>query len=390
MEFKTELSPITALCFEYFAGSKERSDLHFKENNPPVFRIEGELETFPIGELGGSPVIDNAYAKQFIHDLYRLRWGDDKGKVLFEEFLENGYQDDFAVDITTDVRARVNIYKSMGTLNAALRQIPAEMPVLENIGFDGVHQNVIKATLAKREGLILITGQTGSGKSTTLASFINYINRTHKKHVVTIEDPVEFRHKNEKSLISHREIGSDTETFFTGLRASLREDPDIILVGEMRDPETALAAMQAAQTGHIVLATLHTNSAPETVTRLLDMFPPEKSDSIRTSLAQALLMIISQKLPPTLAKKRALCYEIMLNNQAIKSTITNDKQGYDTKIKDIMQAEIPRGMIPMPNKLANMVKATMIDEATAREYCGSSKDDQNRLNLALGKPIDRF
>lgn len=390
MAFKIELAPITELLFEFFAGNKDRSDLHFKEGNAAVFRIDGELEEFSISQLGGSPIIDRGYAIAFIKDLYKLRWGEEKGSRLFDEFLENGYQDDFAIDINEIVRARVNVYKSMGKLNAALRQIPSEMPSLEHIGFDGLHQNVIKNMLNKREGLVLITGQTGSGKSTTLASLINYINGNVKKHVVTIEDPVEFRHKNNRSLISHREVGSDTESFFSGLRAALREDPDIILIGEMRDPETALAAMQAAQTGHVVLATLHTNSAAETVTRLLDMFPPEKSDSIRTSLAQALLMIISQKLPPTLTKKRALCYEILLANQQIKASIIRDKQGYDTKIKDVMDMKAGEGMITMSRNLANMVRKGVIDENTAKEYCGGSEDDQTRLFNALGKTLNRL
>lgn len=373
------LKPITKELFEYFAGNSDRSDLHMKQGNPPYFRTNGKLEIKSI-ECSPENIMTSDLAKDFICDIFKMRWHED-GEAKFNEYLKHGFQEDFAIQINERVRARVNVYKSLGTINAALRQIPSEMPVLEHIGFNrpsfgGAHLEKIKQILNKKEGLVLITGQTGSGKSTTLASMVNYINSTYSKHIITIEDPVEFRHHNKKSVISHREVGADTESFFTGLRASLREDPDIILVGEMRDPETALAAMQAAQTGHIVLATLHTNSAPETLTRILDMFPPEKSKSIKVSLAQSLLMILSQKLPPTVSGKRTLAYELMYMTPQIRTSILKEEDAFDVRIADIISENTNRGMIPMARNLSDLVKNEIIDINTAIEYLTDQSEDR--------------
>jgi len=233
----------------------------------------------------------------------------------------------------------------------------------------------------RKEGLILVTGQTGSGKSTTLAAIINDLNENDKKKILTIEDPVEFVHQQKNSDIVQREVGefADTQSFYTGLKAALREDPDIILVGEIRDEETALAAMQAAQTGHIVFATLHTNSAAETITRIIDMFPPEKERSIKTTLASSLRMIISQKLAPSLDGKRKLIYEILVNNTEIQNQIVKEKFD-DSHVKRSINSgrSTEDKMIPMEYCLLERVKKREISEKTAIEYA-NYKDEIKQL-----------
>ena len=364
------LNEETKELFDFFSNSKDNSDLHIKEGNVPYVRVNGELIDKPLSMTPNGIVTEDA-AKAILEDIFFARF-KDKFAQKSNEFLSSGYQEDFAIQINDSVRARVNIYKSLGKINIALRQIPSIMPNINDIGFMPMHLNLIKNFAQKREGLILITGQTGSGKSTTLASLINEINETTRKHIITIEDPVEFRHTNKKSIISHREVGegNDTETFFSGLRAALREDPDIILVGEMRDAETSLAAIQAAQTGHIVLATLHTNSAAETITRLIDMFPPEKASGIAASIAQSLLMIISQKLIPNTAGRRMLAYEVLYNNSTVKQLFVNDIKIIDVKIRDQLKASYNEGMIGLPRFLANQVKANVINKNVAMEYLG--------------------
>ena len=364
------LNEETQELFDFFTNSKDNSDLHIKEGFVPYFRKNGELIDKPLTTTPNGIVTQDA-ARAILEDIFFSRF-KEKFADKCEEFLSSGYQEDFAIQINNSVRARVNVYKSLGKINIALRQIPSIMPNINDIGFMPVHLNLIKNFIQKREGLILITGQTGSGKSTTLASLLNEINETVRKHIITIEDPVEFKHTNKKSIIAHREVGegNDTETFFTGLRAALREDPDIILVGEMRDAETSLAAIQAAQTGHIVLATLHTNSAAETITRLIDMFPPEKASGIAASIAQSLLMIISQKLVPNTAGRRVLAYEVLYNNSVIKNLLVNDINVIDVKIRDQLKSSYNEGMIGLPRFLSEKVKENVINKNVAIEYLG--------------------
>lgn len=364
------LNEETKELFDFFANSKDNSDLHIKEGNVPYVRVNGELIDKPLSMTKNGIVTEEA-VRSILEDIFFSRF-KDKFVEKSNDFFDHGYQEDFAIQINDSVRARVNVFKSLGKVNIALRQIPSIMPNINDIGFMPMHLNLIKNFVQKREGLILITGQTGSGKSTTLASLINEINETVRKHIITIEDPVEFKHTNKKSVISHREVGdgNDTESFFTGLRAALREDPDIILVGEMRDAETSLAAIQAAQTGHIVLATLHTNSAAETITRLIDMFPPEKALGIAASIAQSLLMIISQKLIPNTAGRRMLAYEILYNNSTIKQLFVNDIKAIDVKIRDQLKASYNEGMIGLPRFLADKVKENIVSKNIALEYLG--------------------
>lgn len=337
VENRELLSEKSLEMLDYFVAKDETSDFHFKTGVKPVFREKGELYEKEFNDIH---VITRNDAKEFVFDLFKLRYGADKGSKLFVDFYQKGFQFDMAITINETKRARVNIYKSLGELCVALRQIPSKMPDIEKIGIQNIHLNTMKEMIEGTQGLILVTGQTGSGKSTTLASFVNYINLHFKRHIITIEDPVEFQHTSKVSYVSHREVGEngDVLSFHDGLKASLREDPDIILVGEIRDAETALAAMQAAQTGHIVFATLHTNSVSETLTRIIDLFPPEKASSIRTSLAQSFRMIISQMLIRGVDGNRFLCYEFVCNDNKVASTIISEEHTYAQSIEDIMNS----------------------------------------------------
>lgn len=366
-----------------FGNSEKNSDFHAKEGFKASIRSSGSL-------IEISEPLTHEQIEEIISTLFILKWGKELGMEKYTEFKDSGTEIDFAVNISDTVRARVNCYKSMGIMGCALRQIPSTMPKLENIGFDEIHKHVIQNLASKKEGLILVTGQTGSGKSTTLASIVNYINEHSKKHIITIEDPVEFRHKNKSSIITHREVGegADTKTFFSGLKGALRQDPDIILVGEIRDAETCLAAMQAAQTGHIVLGTLHTNSAPETITRIIDMFPAEKVKTVLTSISQSLLAVISQKLVPNKNGGRTLAYELMINSEPIKQ-ILNSGEGsnFAKQIESKMIALRNEGMETLVYRLSTLVQNNIIDEEVALEFIPAGDDNLNKFNLYLGREV---
>lgn len=318
-----ELTGKLAKILLEFSNNDDCSDLHLRTNQHPYFRVNGVL----------SPNVDyqaltEEESKEFVAGLIKIRYGNkDVSNDIIEMVNNSNKELDMSITLPNGGnRARVNIFLNNFKLAVVLRKIPKEIPNIETLGFFNEHINKINEISNKKEGLILVTGQTGSGKSTTLAAILKMINETRQRHIITIEDPIEFYHENKKSLITHREVGkfSDTSSFESGIRASLREDPDVILIGEMRDAETAIAAIQAAQTGHIVLATLHTNSVAESITRLVDMFPSDKAKSIKASLANSLSMIISQRLVPNTIGKRTLAYELMVSNNAVKNLITED------------------------------------------------------------------
>jgi len=350
--------------YKQFIANKSASDLHIRTNMVPVMRINGELKkNTEFGELNVT------FIKVMIGLMYKDRFGKE-AKKMYEDFILKGKESDFAIDIPdSNYRARVNVFKSLGDLGIVMRKIPNDMPKLDDLGIMDEHKRLLRQYLSYKEGLILITGQTGSGKSTTLAAIINEINEQYGKHIITIEDPVEFKHNNKKSMITHREVGeeSDTASFEKGIRGAVREDPDIILVGEMRDAETAKAALSAAQTGHLVFATLHTNSAPETLVRLLDMFPSDNADSIRVSLGQSLRVVMSQKLAPTVDGKRTLCYEFLYSNNNIKNAIITDKSFVNT-IKEQMNTKFREGMLNMNRCLYERYNAGLISTDVAYEF----------------------
>jgi twitching motility protein PilT len=359
----------------YFLGSKDASDLYIREN--PAMRNGGKIV-----KIDGVQKLSEEELQEVIKELLRWRYSDDTSvELFFKKAMFENEEVDIAVKLPgTNLRARVNIYKSMGVLGTVLRKIPTEIPKFNKLGFYEINDIAIKNAISKREGLVLVTGQTGTGKSTTLASIIDYLNETQSKHIITVEDPVEFTHQEKKCIVTQREVGNnaDTKTFADGLRASLREAPDIILVGEMRDAETATAAMNAAQTGHLVFATLHTNSAPETVLRIIDMFPADKEKSVKVALASSLLMVISQKLVPDINGKRSLCYEIMQNNTAIKNIIINESSP-ESKILNKMVETMKDGSIPLNHLLNKRINDGLISIERALEF----SNDRDALESLL-------
>lgn len=261
------------------AYSSKASDLHISVGSPPVIRMDGTLHP-----LEGAPVTADEAA-----EMAEALLGSERNEVF-----RNAGEVDFSYPLDGGVRFRVNVYRQRGEISIAARAIAAEIPSLEQLSMPPI----LSALSLKPQGLILVTGPTGSGKSSTLAAMLNYINKTESKHIVTLEDPIEFLHSHGTCLVDQREVGSDTASFASGLRAALRQDPDVILVGEMRDLETITAAVTAAETGHLVMATLHTTDAPQTIDRIIDAFPGHQQGQIRSQLASVLLAVVSQRLFP--------------------------------------------------------------------------------------------
>jgi twitching motility protein PilT len=282
------------------------SDLHLVVGSEPQIRIDKELRSLNLPVLDAKDVETMAYALI-----------EDKQKKEFEEHNEL----DFSFELKGIGRFRANYYRTIHGIACAFRMIPIEIPTLDEYENPPIFKELIK----KEKGLILVTGPTGSGKSTTLASMLHEINMTQRRHIITIEDPVEFVHKNDKSLFSQRDVGSNTASFASALKYSLRQDPDIILIGEIRDAETIGAALTAAETGHLVFATLHTNSAPATINRIIDVFNGDKQAQVRAQLASSLVAVISQTLIPKVGSGKVATQEILITNPAIQNQIREDK-----------------------------------------------------------------
>ncbi|HMO10270.1 MAG TPA: type IV pilus twitching motility protein PilT [Actinotalea sp.] len=334
------------------------SDLHLTSGAQPMIRLDGGLRP-----LEGFPVM---YADALQRTLYSVL--SQKQRETFEEHLEL----DFAYAVRGVSRFRVNLYKQRDSIGAAFRMIPYEIKPLEDLGVPPVVANF--AGLPR--GLVLVTGPTGSGKSTTLAAIIDLANRSRNDHIMTVEDPIEFLHRHKKSLINQREVGADTHSFANALKHVLRQDPDIILVGEMRDLETIQVALTAAETGHLVFATLHTQDAAQTIDRIIDVFPAYQQDQIRTQLASALQGVVCQ----TLCKKangkgRAVATEVMLATPAIRNLI---REGKTHQIYSAMQAGASMGMHTLDQHLAELVKSSKITYEVALEKC-HHVEDFNRL-----------
>jgi twitching motility protein PilT len=311
------------------------SDLHLISGIAPNLRIEGELS--PLTTFG-------VLTPDIISELLKA--------VLTSEQLERlkvNKEIDFSLSFSEKARFRVNAYTQKGTLAAAFRRIPLEIPVIDQLGLP----KIIHSFTTLKQGLVLVTGPTGHGKSTTLAAMINEINTTRAAHVITIEDPVEFIFKPIKSIISQREMGQDTHSWPVALRSALREDPDVVLVGEMRDLETIAAALTVAETGHLVFATLHTNSAAQTIDRIVDVFPEEQQDQVRLQLSNVIEAVFSQRLIPGTTKKRVPAYEIMLGTTAIRTAI---REGKTHQIDSVLQTSLEIGMNTLEYSLANLIK----------------------------------
>ncbi len=282
------------------------SDLHLVVGSEPQIRIDKELRPLNL------PVLTDKDIESMSYSII-----NEKQKKAFEEDLEL----DFSFELEGIGRFRANYYKTIYGIGCAFRMIPLEIPTLDDYNSPPIFKELIK----KEKGLILVTGPTGSGKSTTLASMLNEINMTERRHIITIEDPVEFVHKNNKSLFSQRDVGDNTKSFATALKYSLRQDPDIILIGEMRDAETIGAALTAAETGHLVFGTLHTNSAPGTINRIIDVFEGVEQAQIRAQLSTSLIAVVSQSLIPKIPKGKVAAQEILISNPAIANLIREDK-----------------------------------------------------------------
>jgi len=282
------------------------SDLHLVVGSEPQIRIDKELRPLNLPVLSAKDIENMSYSII-----------NEKQKKAFEDEFEL----DFSFELDGVGRFRANYYKTIYGIGCAFRMIPLEIPSLDDFNSPPIFKELVK----KEKGLILVTGPTGSGKSTTLASMLNEINITERRHIITIEDPVEFVHKNKKSLFSQRDVGDDTKSFAAALKYSLRQDPDVILIGEMRDAETIGAALTAAETGHLVFGTLHTNSAPGTINRIIDVFEGVEQAQIRAQLATSLVAVVSQSLIPKIPKGKVATQEILISNPAISNLIREDK-----------------------------------------------------------------
>ena len=338
------------------------SDLHISNLLPPVMRIDGQLIRHESPALTPDDV--EALLFPMLSNEQRRR-------------LEQEWELDFSYGVDNIGRFRVNIYKDKGCYAAAFRTISSKAPQLEDLGLP----EIVRKIAEKPRGLVLVTGPTGSGKSTTLAAMIDYINRTRSEHILTIEDPVEFVHTSKKSIIHQRELGADTRSFANALKSALREDPDIILVGEMRDHETISLALTAAETGHLVFGTLHTSSAAQTIDRIIDVFPEGQQQQIRTQLANSLVAVFSQtllqKLQPDGTKKgRVMAQEIMVVTPAIANLIREAKAA---QIYSTIQTSQGMGMETLEMALAKLFKNKLVtlEDALAR----SSRPDELKRQL---------
>ena len=332
------------------------SDIHLKPDSPPILRIHGRLEPEPA--LG---VVTAAFMDDVAQRILSER--------LYAE-LKDGREVDAAYSITNLGRFRVNMFLALGVVRAVMRAIPSKKPQFEDLGLPPVLAHLA----VERRGMILVTGITGSGKSTTLAAIVDYINRHRNDHIITIEDPIEFTHDDVNCVVSQRQVGHDTSSFAVALRAALREDPDVILVGEMRDAETMAVALHAAETGHLVLSTLHTLNATETVNRIIATFPPHQEQQIRDQLAAVLQGVVSQRLIPRLAGEgRVPAVEVMIGTAAIRECIREAKRTPEIPVF-IAQGASQYGMQTFDQCLLTLYRDGVIAYETAKQSASSPDD----------------
>ncbi|HYE10826.1 MAG TPA: type IV pilus twitching motility protein PilT [Patescibacteria group bacterium] len=338
---------------------QKASDLHLTAGAWPTLRINGKLQRM------GEEILSS-----------------DDTKTLIEQFLTANQlahlnslgELDFAYTNLNSGRFRVNAYKQRDSYALAIRMISSRIPSMGELGLPPI----LKDLAMKQRGLILVTGPTGSGKTTTLAAMLDFINKNRQCHILTLEDPIEYQHKHNQSIVNQREIGTDTQSFGNALRAALRQDPDVVLVGEMRDLETISIALTAAETGHLVLSTLHTIGAAKTIDRVIDVFPPHQQEQIRVQLASVLEAIISQQLMPTVEEnRRVAAHEIMIANTAVKNLI---REGKAFQIQNLIQTGSKLGMQSMDYSLSQLCKQLQISRQTALEH----SVDRDMLERFLG------
>lgn len=336
------------------------SDIHLTTGRPPSYRIDGVL----------APIEGERLTPQMLEDILMPLMD-----VRHREELQNNGQTDFAYAISGVGRFRVNVFKQRGTLASVMRSLPFNIPEPEDLG---IPAEVVEMTTRKR-GLILVTGPTGSGKSTTLASLIHVINRNYPYHIITLEDPIEYLHRHDKSVVNQREIGSDSTNYAQALRAALREDPDVILVGEMRDLETISTAITAAETGHLVFSTLHTIGADKTIDRIIDVFPPNQQQQIRIQLASVLECVVSQQLLKKAdGSGRVAALEVLFANNAVRNLIRESKT---YQIASIMQTNKRAGMQTMDDALYDLYMRKLIDADNAVTYAQDPVSMNKKVNF---------
>jgi twitching motility protein PilT len=338
--------------------ARNASDLHLTAGAPPMVRVRGRL-----APLEGYPKLSTTDTREIV---YSILTNDQRQK------FENEWQLDFAYSVPGHARFRVNAYMQRAAIGAAFRLIPATIKSIEDLGLPAASHEFIK----KPRGFVLVTGPTGSGKSTSLAAMIDAINQQREEHIMTVEDPIEFLHSHKRCIVNQREIGSDAQTFAAALKGALRQDPDVILVGEMRDLETISTALTAAETGHLVFATLHTQSAPQTIDRIIDVFPAHQQDQVRVQLSVALEGVMTQQLIPTAdGSSRVMAAEVLVPTPAVRNLI---REGKTHQIPSAMQTGSNVGMQTMDAALATLVRAGHITQRVA-EQRSSTPDELRRL-----------
>lgn len=328
-----------------FSVKQRASDLHLSAGLPPMIRVDGDVRRINL------PPMDHKQVHSLIYEIM-----NDKQRKDFEEFLET----DFSFEVPGVARFRVNAFNQNRGAGAVFRTIPSKVLSMEDLGMGQVFRDMCQAP----RGLVLVTGPTGSGKSTTLAAMIDYINENKYHHVLTIEDPIEFVHESKKCLVNQREVHRDTHGFAEALRSALREDPDIILVGEMRDLETIRLALTAAETGHLVFGTLHTTSAAKTIDRIVDVFPANEKSMVRSMLSESLESVVSQTLLKRVGGGRVAAHEIMRGTPAIRNLIREDKVA---QMYSAIQTGANVGMQTMDQCLADLVAKRIVTREAARE-----------------------
>ena len=335
-----------------FTVKNQASDLHLSSGEPPMIRINGDMTRIKM------PLIDHREVQTMVYDIM-----NDAQRKHFEEHMEI----DFSFALGDIARFRVNVFEQRRGMGAVFRVIPNEVLTLDQLNSPQIFRDI---TMSPR-GICLVTGPTGSGKSTTLAAMVNHRNEQERSHILTIEDPIEFVHQSKNSLISQRELGPHTHSFANALRSALREDPDVILIGELRDLETIRLALTAAETGHMVFGTLHTSSAPKTIDRIIDVFPAAEKEMVRSMLSESLRAVISQSLIKTADDNgRVAAFEIMLGTPAIRNLIRENKVA---QMVSVMQTGMRDGMQTLDSHLQALVKSRKITMQAAMEKANNKK-----------------
>ncbi|MDH5543952.1 MAG: type IV pilus twitching motility protein PilT [Gammaproteobacteria bacterium] len=327
-----------------FSVKNQASDLHLSAGEPPMIRVDGDIRRINV------PPLDHKEVHALIYDIM-----DDKQRKDFEEFMET----DFSIEIPNLARFRVNAFNQYRGASAAFRTIPTRILTLDELGCPPVFKDVCEYS----RGLVLVTGPTGSGKSTSLAAMIDYVNETRYGHILTIEDPIEFVHTSKRCIVNQREVHRNTLGFSTALRSALREDPDVVLVGEMRDPETIRLALTASETGHLVFGTLHTSSAAKTLDRIIDVFPAGEKEMVRSMVSESLRAVVSQVLLKKVGGGRVAAHEIMIGTPAIRNLIRENKI---PQMYSAIQTGNQLGMQTLDQTLHDMVRRGIVAPSEAR------------------------